>query len=335
MWPFWIHSRSDCYEAFLFAEHAEVAGARKGREMIRKKGTKAIAFCLVAIFLAIGCATTKKITQEITGKGRALKKKVALLPTVNKTGYGGEAFKKSARIHLNNVLNRLCDDLIIIDSKGAHNLLEQIPRLPSGQLDNLALAKLGRALGLNAVVEENFFQLECLADKRGIWGFRDPCKLVQLSVRVRVYDMESAAVLLDEIVRDEVVVSEQDWQDIKDRHEYHKEIADHLLAKITLETCERVCEWVCDNPWKGYFTSVSENHTFTLSAGADVGLAEGDVLEVFGTNEQIKCQGGQGYLVSGPKIGEVQIRKVFRTRAEAFGVLETALHEISHVALKQ
>lgn len=302
--------------------------------MKRNKGLNALVFCFLVVFLTTGCATTKKITADITGMGGGLKKKMAFLPTVNKTGYGGEVFKESARAQFENTLGSFCDDIIIVDSEKIRSLLEEIPRLSSGRLDTLVLAKLGRALGLNTVLEENLFQLECLDDKRGIYGFRDDCKIVQLYLRVRVYDVESAAVLVDEIVQDEVVVSEKEWLEIKERREYHKEIANRLLNKTTSEICESVCELVSEKPWKGYFTSVSEN-TYILSAGTDVGLEVGDMLEVFEAGEPIKGHGGEVYLVSGPKIGEVHIKKIFNDRAEAFGVLRIEFDRISHVQLKE
>ncbi|MBW2330091.1 MAG: hypothetical protein JRF30_03990 [Deltaproteobacteria bacterium] len=51
--------------------------------IIHTKGTITIALCLMAIFLAIGCAATKKITEDITGGEKALKKKIGFLPVVN------------------------------------------------------------------------------------------------------------------------------------------------------------------------------------------------------------------------------------------------------------
>ena len=197
-------------------------------KIMRTKGTITIALCLMTIFLAVGCATTKKITEDIMGSGKVLKKKTAFLPIVNKTGYGGKDFQESARAHLNTFFERFRDDVIIIDSPKTRSLLEQVPRLPSGQLDILALAQLGRTLGLNAVLEETLSEIECVADKRGIWGFRSVCMLVQLSVRVRAYDIETGAILFDKVVNDELEVPEHDWQDIKERSGYHKEIADRL-----------------------------------------------------------------------------------------------------------
>ncbi|MBW1739707.1 MAG: hypothetical protein JRJ42_01085 [Deltaproteobacteria bacterium] len=299
---------------------------------IRIKGSMMIAV-LMAIFLAIGCAATKKITQDILGEGKALKKKIAFLPIVNEAGYGGKDFQASARIHLNTFLKRFCDGLYIVDSQKTRNLLKEVPRLPSGQLDNLALAKLGRSLGLNVVLEESLSGIKCLAEKRGIWGFRDTCMLAQLCVCVRAYDIETGAILFDEVVQGEVEVSEDDWHNLKKRSGYRKEIADRLLAKTTDGICKRICELLGDEPWEGYITSCSEN-TFTLSAGKDVGLAIGDVLEVFGTSEPIKGSAGQIYLVPGPKIGEIRITKVHRDRAEAIRILGSDLQKSSHVKLK-
>jgi hypothetical protein len=318
----------------LLEGNAQGLRREKERKMKRNKGIYVLVCCFVVSLLMIGCATTKKITADITGRGGGLKKKIAYLPTVNRTGYGGEDFKESARTQFNDTLSSFCDDVIIVDSEKIRGLLEEIPRLPSGQLDTLVLAKLGRALGLNTVLEENLFQLECMDEKRGIYGFRNDCKVVQLCLRVRAYDVETAAVMLDEIVKNDVVVSEKEWLDIKERREYHKDIANRLLSKTTPETCERVCDLVSEKPWKGYFTSVHEN-TYTLSAGSDVGLKVGDLLEVFEAGEPIKGRGGEIYLVSGPKIGEVHIKKLFNDRAEAFGVLPIEFDRISHVKLKE
>ncbi len=314
--------------------HLTSTGAKRRVRIIRRKGNIIIGFCLMTIFLALGCATTKEITEDIIGSGKALKKKIACLPTVNKTGYGGKDFQESARAHVNTCLKLFRDDLTIVDSRKTRSLLEQIPRLPSGQLDNLALAKLGRAFGLNAVLEETLSEIECMADNRGIWGFRNVCMLVQLSVRVRAYDIETGAILFDEVVKDEAEVSEGEWLGIKERSGYHKEVADRLLTKTTALICKKLCKRLRNEPWKGYITSVSEN-TFTLIAGSDVGLAAGDILEVFGTREPVKGQAGQFYLVSGSKIGELRTTRVHRNRAEAIAILGSDLQKSSHVKLKR
>jgi hypothetical protein len=302
--------------------------------MIHTKGPTFVVFCLAVIFLASGCAATNKIAKDITGKGGRLKTKVAFLPTSNKVGSAGEVFEKSARAYFKDFVERSCDHLIIMNSEETRDLLADIPRLPSGQIDNLALAELGRALGLNVVLEEGISELECVAYKRGFWGFRSTRTFAELSVSLRGYDIESGAILFEEAVRDEVEISERECEDVRGRNGHHTQLADPLLAKIIPELGEKGCELVGDQLWKGYIISAS-GHTFTLTAGSDVGLAEGDVLDVFGMGEPVKGHAGQSYLVSGPKIGELKITRVYGNRAEATGDLASDLQEISHVKLKQ
>jgi hypothetical protein len=297
------------------------------------------AFIIVSLYCAFcsfatGCATTKKITADILGKGQTLRKKIAFLPAVNGPGYGGEDFQRAAAEQLKAFLSRRCDNLRIMDSRNIRKALEDISRLPSGQIDNLALAKLGRVFGLSAVLNQTIGQIECLTDKRGIWGFRRTCRLARLSLRARVYDIQTTAILLDEIIREDVEVSEYDWNNIKTANGYNEEIAHRLLAKMTAKTGKMICERLAEEPWKGYIITGSDN-TFTISAGTDVGLVAGDVLEVFGLGEPMKGQDSHIYLVSGPKIGEIRVTQVKGDRAEAAGVLGYDLEQSSFVRLKR
>lgn len=301
---------------------------------MRTKACMIAALYFVGCLLTSGCATTQKIRADILGKGRTLRKKVAFLPPVDSSGYGGEDFQKAAAAQLRAFLRRRCDSVRIIDSRDIRQALTGVCRVPSGQIDNPALANLGRTFGLGAVLKQTIGPMECLTEKRGIWGFRHTCRLARVSFRVRVYDTQTTAILLDEIVREDVEVSEHDWNNIKAAHAYNKGIASQLLARMTGKMGEMICERLAKEPWKGYIISRSDN-TFTLSAGMDVGLAAGDVLEVFGLGEPIKGQKGHVYLVSGPKIGEIKVTKVHKDRAEAAGMLGYDFEQSSFVQLKQ
>jgi len=131
-----------------------------------------------------------------------------------------------------------------------------------------------------------------------------------------------------------VEVSEYDWDNIKTAHGYNKGMASRLLAKVTGKTGKMICERLAQEPWKGYIITGSDK-TFTISAGTDVGLTVGDVLEVFGLGEPMKGQEGHLYVVSGPKIGEIKVTKVKKDRAEAAGILGYDLEQSSFVQLKR
>jgi len=290
--------------------------------------------CFVACFFLTGCATTEKITADILGKGERLNKKISFLPLVKGTGYGGEDFQQAAAAHLKAFLSRRCDSVRIMDSRNILRALDKMPRLASGQVDHLALAKVGRIFGLSAVVSQTIGPMELITEKRGIWGFRRLSRLARLSMRVRVYDVQSTAIVLDRIVEEEVEVSPYDLENIQAGQGYNQGIASQFLSKMTSKTGKAICEHLAEEPWKGYIVTGS-NNTLTLSAGTDVGLNVGDVLEVFGLGEPMKGQEGHIYLVSGPKIGEIKVTKVKKDRAEAATILGYDLEESSFVQLKR
>jgi hypothetical protein len=300
--------------------------------MMFRKITKAVFVGLIVSSFMLGCGTTKKITEEIVG-GRAELKKIALVPAANQTGYGGQALQKEAMANLETFLKRHCDEFIILDFEKTGRLLEQLVGRSTGQIDNLTLAKFGRVLGVNTILIATLDDIKCTAGKRGVYGFRDTIPVVGLEVRLRAFDPQTGTILFDQVFSDEVEVGESDWQNIKERKGYHKEIMNQLLIKTTDQMGEAVSDQLCDTPWKGYIIDVAGD-VITLSAGEDVGLAKGDVLDVFGMSGTIEGQEGQIYLLSGPKIGELEITEVRENKAEARGLEGSDFQKSSHVQLK-
>lgn len=290
-------------------------------------------FCLVTPLLIAGCATSKKIADDVMGKGRSVKKKIAFLPAASDSHFRGEDSQERVTSKLKAFLSRGCHDLSIMDSRKISEALEELPRLPSGQIDSLALANLGRVHGLGAVLENNICKIQCFTDKRGIWGLRNTCMLASVSFRVRAYDIETTAVLFDEVIDKEVELSEEAWHELKSDTKHNEEVSLRLVDKIIPEIGEKICKALAEVPWKGYITDGSEG-TFKLSAGKDEGLAPGDVLDVFGIGEPIEGHGGWVYLVSGPKIGEIKVTRVQNDQAEAIGISGSGLEKSCCVKLK-
>ncbi len=298
-----------------------------------KKDIAGIVILLALSLLGTDCATTKKISNDILGKGTNLKKKIALLPVLNRSGYGGDDFRNAAAKELKSEIRRRCDGLHLLDSREIRQALEEIRRLPSGQIDNFSLANMGRIHGLHAVVEESVVDVELISEKWGIWGFRRMSPLLQVSIRLRVYDVQTTAVLLDELVKEAVQVSGEERQNIKERNLYNREITYSLLAKVAPEAAEMICNRMAEEPWKGYITASSGN-TFTISAGTEAGLAPEVVLEVFAMGEPIEGKGNRVYLVPGPKMGEIKLTKVRENQAEAVALFGHDLERSSCVMLK-
>lgn len=301
--------------------------------IIAKKGIIITALLFLCALLAPGCATTRKITDDILGEGKALKKKIGFFPAAQNTGFGGGNLEKAANAQLKEYLGRHCDGLTIMDSPKVREALAGIPRLGSGQIHNSAIANLGRDHGLSAVLEQRVADVEYVSDKRGIWGFRRTSKLVLVSFLVRAYDVETTALVFDEIVKEEVELSEGAWSQAKKTGSYNTDLAQPVLSKITPETGKLICERLAEEPWKGYVVG-SSDRGLTISAGKDVGLAAGDILEVFGKGKEMEGHGARVYFLSGPKLGEVKITSVGEDRAEAVNLSGHNLKNSWSVKLK-
>jgi hypothetical protein len=300
---------------------------------VDNKAVNILFFVVICTFI-FGCATTKKIADDIMGPDRVIQKKIVFLPTVNKTGFGGKDLEVATSLRLKIALAADCEALIISDTREVREAFSEIPRLASGQIDKLVLAEKGRVHGVNAVVEQTISVVEFSTEKRGIWGFREDTPLLHAVFRIRIYDVETTATYLDEVFRHEMVLSESLLElEANSASPYHEEYNRILLDKIIPEISDHVCQRLEEMPWSGFVVD-STHDTYTLSSGSDVGLAEGDVLEVFEMGEPLSGFGDHVYLMAGPKIGEIKISQVHESRAEAVSISGSGFEKSCCVRIK-
>nr|HID57774.1 hypothetical protein [Desulfobacterales bacterium] len=285
-------------------------------------------------FFIFGCATTEKIAKDIIGHEKFVKRKMAFLPFANLSRLGGNELQQRLLTQLITFLKRNCGYIYVVSGKKPEAQITSVPRLASGQIDNLAMARVGRQLGLNAIAAGTISDIQCTKEKRGIWGFRKEEYTVRLIFHLRVYDIETMALLLYKELEEKMEVSEDEWVAIKRRNSYNQQILENLVSRIASRAGKIICEVLKEQPFKAFITS-SRNHEFIISAGMDVGLKKGDVLEVYESQGTIKGKGGQFYLLSGSKTGEVKVIKVFAHRATLAKAMGKGFENSSHLLLKR
>jgi len=229
-------------------------------------------------------------------------------------------------------LNEHCEAIIVENEKRSSHLEERAK--PDSAKDLMKLNSVARALGLNALLTGTLLDIRIDEAKEGLWIFEDTFPAAFLELEVNLYDVETNAVLLSELVKAMVNMSDWDRPSPTDNQRYDPRLVKKLLESAAFQLNEKICTILEKEPWKGYVIDFG-NSKVEISAGTDVGLRKGDVLEVFRYEQPIEATTGEHYLISGPKIGEIRIENVFQHTAVAEIISGSDFDKSNSVKLKK
>ena len=278
--------------------------------------------------------TTKKITRKIRFADDDLQRMTAVIGFENKSLYRSEDFTQLFRKGIPEFLNKECDDVSVASSADDEKLsgFQELPMLPSGQVDNFSLAIIGRELGLNAVVTGSLNDIGMLTELRGmVW--KDTHHLIQILVSVEVYDTETGTKILDQNFRSKVEIDELDYELMQSEGKMILPDLNETLSDLINEMGEIICWAIEDQPWNGFITAL-DGDKISLSAGSRAGLEPGDEFETFDTSRILEGRDGQRFFYHGRKTGEIRIVEVEPHRATAVVVSDEGIETGNSVRVK-
>jgi hypothetical protein len=278
--------------------------------------------------------TTKKLTRKIRFSDDDLQRMAAVIGFENKSLYRSKDFTLLFRKGIPEFLNNECDDVTAADPDDDENLkgFKELPMLPSGRVDNFALAIIGRGLGLNAVVTGSLDDIGLLDELRGmVW--KDTHHLIQILVSVAVYDTETGAKILDQNFSRKVEIEELDYELMQSEGKMILPDLNETLSDLIKEMGETICWAVEDQSWNAFIIAVNGDNII-LSAGSRAGLEPGDEFEVFDTSRIIEGLNGQRFFYHGQKTGEIRIVEVEPNKAKAVIVSDKGIKTGNSVRVK-
>ena len=278
--------------------------------------------------------TTQKLTRKIRFSDDDLQRMAAVIGFENKSLYRSQEFTLLFRKGIPEYLNNECDDVTAANSDDDENLkgFKELPKLPSGQVDNFSLAIIGRELGLNAVVTGSLDDIGLLDELRGmVW--KDTHHLIQILVSIEVYDTETGAKILDQSFSRKVEIEELDYELMQSEGKMILPDLNETLSDLIKEMGETICWAVEDQSWNGFIIAV-DGDKIILSAGSRVGLESGDEFEVFDTSRIIEGLNGQRFFYHGQKTGEIRIIEVEPNKAKAVIVSDKGIKTGNSVRVK-
>lgn len=192
----------------------------------------------------------------------------------------------------------------------------EMTRKDIGPFDNFVLAQTARKLGLNGVLTGGLIDVREHVEERGFFWMRDTHHFLHVVVGVEVYDAGTAAKLVDESRLYEVEIDDLAYETSETRKEVLIPILEETIREAAAEMAEEVCDAVQDNPWTG-FVLASEDGRVVLSAGSNVGIAEGLEFQVLDSSGILESGTGQRFFKPGFAIGTVRVTTVHEDHAQA------------------
>jgi hypothetical protein len=211
-----------------------------------------------------------------------------------------------------------CKEVLVLDPKDSSypEMILEMTQKDIGPFDNFVLAQSARQLGLNGVLTGGVIDVRQHVEERGFFWFRDTHHFLHVVVGVEVFDAGTAAKLVDESRLYEVEIDDLEYETAETRKETLIPILQETLREAAVEMAEEVCDAVNDNPWTAFVLS-AEGERAVLSAGANVGLAEGRELDLLDSSSVIESETGQRFFKPGTRIGTIRVTAVHEEHAEA------------------
>ncbi len=211
--------------------------------------------------------------------------------------------------------------------------LRNLPRLESGDLDNLQTAIIGRQLGLTSVMVGTLTSVGTEQKDWGFWMVKQNRHYVRVQVRVEIFDTETATKLADEAVDRQVRIDDVDVEMIEQKDRIDSGFIEEVLEIIAQKIDEDVCDAIADQNWKSFVLSTDSDELW-IASGSRSGLRPDQVLEVFDSNAIMEGYGGHNYFKPGPKVAEIKLVEVQPQRSKAVVLTGDDIPPLSTVRLK-
>jgi len=259
----------------------------------------------------------QKIVRQISPFSSDLKLFLAVYRFENKALLAGKTFQPVFQEKIIGRLEKDCSATVAMPAEKIDQLsgLDTLPRLPSGALDNFALAQIGRRIGLNAIAVGALNNINLTKEIRGVFS-KEALYFIQVTVRLEVFDSTTATKILDEIFDRQMEIDEMEYSSIQTNQEISMAWLQDAFEEMTAKMAKRICDALFDSSWTGFVIG-TEGNLIQVSSGSLAGLKPGVVLDVLDSSKIISGVDGQRYIVPGLKIGEIKVKNVSPDRSEA------------------
>ncbi|MFH1885146.1 MAG: hypothetical protein ABIM40_00490 [Pseudomonadota bacterium] len=171
-----------------------------------------------------------------------------------------------------------------------------------------------RRAGADILVGGILWDSVVVAEKRGIYGFREKVPVAKARLNVWAYDTLTGAKILDEAVDCETILEQMKMEGlVAEEAAFCPPV---LREDLTSRGARAVCRTLEKADWRAFVTSV-DGEILTVAAGARSGVAPGREFLVHDLGEPVSGPGGKVLLLPGKPTGRVTITEVEENQSQA------------------
>jgi curli biogenesis system outer membrane secretion channel CsgG len=175
---------------------------------------------------------------------------------------------------------------IVIERDKMDKIMEEQKLGQSGAIDPSTAAKVGKILGLNAIVTGSISQFGVKSEGKDFLVTQSKQQIVECTVDVRVVDAETGRVLLADSGKGVARKASGTVLGMGNKSKYDETLEGEALRAAIVKFVDNIISQVNKKPWSCRVAAVKDGKIY-LNAGEEAGLEVGQKLKVFSQGAEI------------------------------------------------
>ena len=224
-------------------------------------------------------ATTVNETEKVESKYTGPRRRIGVVAFDNKAPYAQARIGDTATDILITELVK-SGKFIVVERQKLDKLMEEQKLGQSGAIDPNTAAKVGKILGLNALVTGSISQFGVKKEGKDFIVSQSKQQIVECTVDIRVVDTETGQVLLADSGKGVVRKASGKFLGMGNQSKYDETLEGEALRAAIVKFTDNIISQVNRKPWSCRVAAVKDGRIY-LNAGLEAGVQVGQKLKVF------------------------------------------------------
>lgn len=224
---------------------------------------------------------TKKVKSKYTGPRR----RIGVVDFENKSGYGQGRLGTAASDILITELTKT-GKFVVVERDKLNKIFEEQKLQASGAIDSRTAVKVGKILGLTAIVTGSISQAGVKKEGKDFLIYRSKIQTAEVTVDIRVVDVETGQVVYADSGSGRAKVSKRSVMGLGGRGGYDETLEGKALRAAIVQFTDNITSQVNKKPWSCRIAAVRGKNIY-LNAGIIMGVKKGLHLDCFHLGKEI------------------------------------------------